>query len=75
MRTALIEGTTGIVDRLQKMIVGGIEDGSVAIDRSPQTTAEALYDAWLGASLMAKIHRNPEPLDRAMAITRQHLHL
>jgi TetR/AcrR family transcriptional repressor of nem operon len=75
MRTALIEGTTGIVDRVQKMIVGGIEDGSVAIDGSPQATAEALYDAWLGASLMAKIHRSPEPLDRAMAVTHQHLHL
>jgi TetR/AcrR family transcriptional repressor of nem operon len=75
MRTALKEGTTGIVDRIEKMIAGGIEDGSLSTDGSPHAIAEALYDSWLGASVMAKIHRSPESLDRAMSITRQHLHL
>lgn len=75
MRTALKEGITGIVDRIEKMIADGIEDGSVAIDGNPHATAEALYDSWLGASVMAKIRRSPEPLDRAMTITRQHLHV
>jgi TetR/AcrR family transcriptional repressor of nem operon len=62
---------TGIVDRIEKMIAGGIEDGSLSTDGSPHAIAEALYDAWLGASVMAKIHRSPESLDRAMSITRQ----
>jgi len=37
--------------------------------------AEALYDAWLGTSVMAKISHSPAPLDRAMPVTRQRLHL
>lgn len=60
MRTALKEGTTRIVDRIEKMIVGGIEDGSLSIDGNPHATAGALYDSWLGASVTAKIHRSPE---------------
>ncbi|HEY8718617.1 TetR/AcrR family transcriptional regulator [Pengzhenrongella sp.] len=75
MRAALKEGTTAIIDRIERMIVSGRADGSLSIEGTPRTTAEALYDAWLGASLMAKIHRSPDSLDRAMTITRQHLHL
>jgi TetR/AcrR family transcriptional repressor of nem operon len=75
MRVALKEGTTAIIDRVERMIVGGLADGSLSIDGTPRTTAEALYDAWLGASVMAKIHRSPASLDRAMTITRQLLHL
>jgi TetR/AcrR family transcriptional regulator, transcriptional repressor for nem operon len=57
------------------MITDGIADGSVPVDHSPRTTAETLYDLWLGASIMAKIHRSPDHLDRAMTITRQVLHV
>jgi TetR/AcrR family transcriptional repressor of nem operon len=71
MRVATKAGTTEIVDRLERMITDGIADGSVSVDDSPRTTAEALYDLWLGASVMAKIHRSPDYLDRAMTVTRQ----
>jgi TetR/AcrR family transcriptional repressor of nem operon len=37
--------------------------------------AQALYDMWLGASVMAKIHRSLAPLDTAAAMTRHLLHL
>ena len=40
-----------------------------------RSTAEAVYDAWLGASILAKINRSPAPLDRVMVITRQLLPL
>ncbi|MEV5753663.1 TetR/AcrR family transcriptional regulator [Actinoallomurus sp. NPDC052308] len=75
MRVATKTGTTAIVDRVEQMITDGVADGSVSVDDSPRTTAEALYSLWLGASMMAKIHRSPEHLDRAMTVTRQVLHV
>ncbi|WP_326597909.1 TetR/AcrR family transcriptional regulator [Streptomyces sp. NBC_01803] len=74
MRVVTKVGTTAIVDRLEQMIADGIADGSVSVDASPRTAAEALYDLWLGASMMAKIHRSAHHLDRAMTVTRQVLH-
>jgi TetR/AcrR family transcriptional repressor of nem operon len=75
MRMVLKEGTTGIVDRLEQMIIRGLADGSLSVNAGPRLTAESLYDTWLGASVMAKIHRSSDSLDRAMTITRQFLHL
>ncbi|MFJ8935243.1 TetR/AcrR family transcriptional regulator [Streptomyces sp. NPDC102365] len=75
MRLALKEGTDAVVDRLERTITQGLEDGSVALDGHPRTTAQVLYDMWLGASVMAKIHRSPAPLDTTTAMTRQLLHL
>ncbi|MFJ9036850.1 TetR/AcrR family transcriptional regulator [Streptomyces sp. NPDC102406] len=74
MREATKTGTTGIIDRLERMITAGVADGSVAVGDAPRATAEALYDLWLGASMMAKIHRSPAPLARAMDNTRRALH-
>jgi TetR/AcrR family transcriptional repressor of nem operon len=75
MRIALKEGTTAIVDRVEQMIISGLADGSLSVDASPRATAETLYDGWLGASVMAKVHRSPDHLDRAMTMTRHLLHL
>jgi TetR/AcrR family transcriptional repressor of nem operon len=75
MRVALKDGTAEIANRIEQMIVAGVEDGSLSIDDSPRAVAEALYDSWVGASVMAKINRSPVPLDRAMTVTRQRLHL
>ncbi|MCR3750299.1 TetR/AcrR family transcriptional regulator [Lentzea californiensis] len=75
MRLALKEGTTAIVDRLEKVIAAGLEDGSIAVGDDARTTAQALYDMWLGGSVMAKIHRDIGPLDTTMTVTRRLLHL
>jgi TetR/AcrR family transcriptional repressor of nem operon len=75
MRATTKTGTTTIVGRLERMIADGVEDGSVSVDDTPRATAEALYDLWLGASMMAKIHGSPDHLDRAIAVTRQVLHI
>uniref|UniRef100_A0AAU3H296 TetR family transcriptional regulator C-terminal domain-containing protein n=1 Tax=Streptomyces sp. NBC_01401 TaxID=2903854 RepID=A0AAU3H296_9ACTN len=74
MRVVTKDGTTAVVGRLEQMITSGIADGSVSVDDSPRMTAEGLYDLWLGASIMAKIHRSPEYLDRALTVTRRALH-
>lgn len=75
MRLALKEGTTAIVDRLEEVIAAGLEDGSIAVGDDARTTAQALYDMWLGGSVMAKIHRDIGPLDATMSVTRRLLHL
>ncbi|SEG08163.1 transcriptional regulator, TetR family [Actinacidiphila yanglinensis] len=74
MRETMKAGTTQIVDRLERMITAGVGDGSLTIDADPRATAETLYDLWLGASVMAKIHRSTACLDRCMATTRRILH-
>ncbi|MEV7422700.1 MULTISPECIES: TetR/AcrR family transcriptional regulator [unclassified Streptomyces] len=75
MRLVLKEGTDAIVDRIERTIAGGVEDASLSVDGDPRGAAQALYGMWLGASVMAKIHRSPAPLDTTMAVTRQFLHL
>lgn len=75
MRRQLVAGTTGIIDRLVQMITSCYQDGSVTVDDDPRRLAMELYDSWLGASVMAKVHRSPEPLQRAMSLTRTRLNL
>ncbi|MFI5963528.1 TetR/AcrR family transcriptional regulator [Streptomyces asoensis] len=75
MRLALKDGTSAIVDRIERTITSGLEDGSLSVDGEARDVAQALYDMWLGASVMAKIHRSPAPLDTVTAATRTFLHL
>ncbi|WP_062650251.1 TetR/AcrR family transcriptional regulator [Streptomyces maremycinicus] len=75
MRLALKEGTSAIIDRLERTITSGLTDGSITVDGAPRETAQILYDMWLGASVMAKIHRSLEPLEATTAMTRRLLHL
>lgn len=75
MRAALKRGTDGVVERLARCIDAGRDDGSVPAAPDARTTAVALYQSWLGASLLAKIARDRTPLDTAMAGTRQLLGL
>lgn len=75
MRQALIVGTSGIATRIERMIQDGVTDGSVTIDVAPSELARDLYTGWIGASVLAKINRAPESLDRVFAMTRHRLHL
>lgn len=74
MRLQLVDGTAGIVAFLAQMIEKGQGDGSLTIDNEPDALARELYDAWLGASVMAKVQRTPESLQRAFELTRARLH-
>lgn len=75
MRAALKRGTSGVIARLARCIEEGKSDGSLRASGDPEATAVALYQSWLGASLLAKIARDRAPLDMAMAGTRQLLGL
>ena len=69
MRLALKTGTTAIIDRLERAIIGAGNDGSASVGDNPRVTADALYQLWMGASVMAKIHRTLAPLDNATVVT------
>jgi len=75
MRAVLNQGTSAIIARMADAIEGGVADGSLAIDDTPERVAESLYQLWLGASVMVKIVRGAGPFDSAMAVTRHMLHL
>lgn len=75
MRSALKRGTSGITRRLAQAIEAGIADGSLSTDADPAQLAQSLYQLWLGASVMAKIHRSTQPIETAMTTTRLLLHL
>lgn len=75
MRLQLVRGTAGIVERVEELIRGGIQDGSISIDGDPRALAAELYDSWLGASVMAKVQRSPQSLERVMKLTQARLHL
>jgi TetR/AcrR family transcriptional repressor of nem operon len=74
-RLQLVDGTAGIIDHLERMVVTGKNDGSVTVDDDPRTLAQELYDSWLGASVMAKVQRGPESLRRVRDLTMTRLHL
>lgn len=75
MRLSLKQGTSGIVERLARAIEAGAAEGSLSIDGDAGSTAQSLYQLWLGASLMVKIVRNTQPFETAVMTTRQILHL
>ncbi|MCE3260957.1 MAG: bacterial regulatory, tetR family protein [Pseudoduganella sp.] len=75
MRAALQRGTSGIMARLERCIERGVADGSLPAGLDAPVLAVALYQSWVGASLLAKISHDRAPLDTAMAGTKQVLNL
>ena len=75
MRRQLVDGTAGIIAHLARMIANGTTDGSLSIDEDPRSLAQELYEAWLGASIMAKVQRTPESLRRTLDRTKVRLNL
>ncbi|MEP2717894.1 TetR/AcrR family transcriptional regulator [Pseudophaeobacter sp.] len=69
MRQLLEMGTRTMTKRLAKTIADGQRDGSIAATVQPDLAGPALYQMWLGASLMAKLSRSPDPLLQAMQTT------
>ena len=51
-------------------IRAGQVDGSLVVTDAT-ATAVMLYQLWLGASLLAKLHRTSVPMEQAMQMTRQ----
>ncbi|SHE68285.1 transcriptional regulator, TetR family [Microbulbifer donghaiensis] len=75
MRLTLRDGTDRIIARLAECIEAGGADGSLSQSLDARETAARLYQLWLGASLLAKLHRSGEAMEQAMATTRDLLRL
>jgi TetR/AcrR family transcriptional repressor of nem operon len=75
LRASLHRGTSGITSRLERSIERGIADGSLPQGLDAKVLAVALYQSWVGASLLAKINQDRGPLDTAMAGTQHVLNL
>jgi TetR/AcrR family transcriptional repressor of nem operon len=69
MRLALLTGSSKVIERIAQCIEEGIGDGSI-VEMNAIITAELLYTMWLGASLMSKLQRSPDALQRAMQTTK-----
>lgn len=75
MRLAMKTGTTQIIDRLERAIIGAAADGSSPFTGEARPAAEALYQLWMGASVMAKVNRDLTSMDTAAMTTRRLLGL
>jgi len=70
LRLTLRDGTERIIALLARCIDAGRADGSLPPALDAEATASSLYQLWLGASLLTKLQRTAEPLQRALATTR-----
>lgn len=70
MRLTLRDGTDRVVARIACIIEEGMADGSLP-QLDAAAAAQTLYQLWLGASLLGKLHRNSRALDNAMAFTQK----
>ncbi len=68
MRITLRDGTERIIACLAGCIAEGVRDGSLP-PLDPQPMARMLYELWLGASLLTKLHRTNQPLTEALQVT------
>lgn len=69
MRVALEQGTQKTIAYIADLITQGIKDGSIC-QLNAQQAAQSLYQMWLGASLLHKLHRNPTQMQKNIDITR-----
>lgn len=69
MRQVLAKGTQDIVQKMAQCLREGQQDGSLPAVSDAGERAEELYQLWLGASLMAKIHDPDKAFDKALNAT------
>lgn len=69
MRNLLEGGTRQITARLCQAISEGQADHSISKAVQPDLLGAALYEMWLGASLMAKLSRTRDPFLNAFEVT------
>lgn len=75
MRSALDRGTAAIIASMAEAIEAGQAEGSLPVQGDAKALAQSLYQLWLGASIMVKIVRTPQPFANALRTTRHLLGL
>lgn len=71
MRQILDDGVTAVSVRLARLLKQGTEDGSIIPQDDPGSAASLLYSQWLGAAIIAKLSKRPQPIEQALADTRR----
>ena len=75
MRHSMLAGTQAILRHLTKLVAAGQADGSIGSRDAPDALALFLYQAWLGASLLAKLKRDVNAFADVLQRTRVLLQL
>ena len=75
MRDRMLAGTDAIQRVITDLVAAGQADGSIGNREAPTDLAQFLYQAWLGASLLAKLRRDANAFDAVMQRSRLLLQL
>lgn len=75
MRNRMLAATNVVLQQLGRYIAAGQSDGSIRNRQDAGELAQWLYEAWLGASLLAKLRRDDSAFTGALAQTRALLQL
>ncbi|MDO6441667.1 TetR/AcrR family transcriptional regulator [Marinobacter sp. 2_MG-2023] len=70
MRLTLRDGTGNIISNIAECIDVAIAEGSLP-DQDSRQLAASLYQLWLGASLLTKLHRDNQHMTYAMVLTQE----
>lgn len=69
MRLTLKSGIDSVIEKIAGCIQQGITDSSLPEHLDPKHTAIALYQQWMGASLITKVRRDDTAITHAMTVT------
>ncbi|HWU83000.1 MAG TPA: TetR/AcrR family transcriptional regulator [Methylophilaceae bacterium] len=73
MRLTLKRGTDDIIRRLAEAVDAGAREGDFPADIEVTRVTHELYYLWLGATLLTKVQRNRDALERAYRATCERL--
>ncbi|WP_151746591.1 TetR/AcrR family transcriptional regulator [Acinetobacter soli] len=65
MRLIMDEGVKRLTARMADLIVQGQKEGSIASVQPAQSLAQVIYQMFLGAALLSKLHKEKTPLYQA----------
>ncbi len=66
MRLIMDEGVKRLTARMADLIVQGQKEGSIASVQPAQSLAQVIYQMFLGAALLSKLHKEKTPLYQAL---------
>ena len=75
MRITLKNGTDRVLDRLTRFVAEGIDQGEFPAELDPKNVTAEIYYMWIGATLLTKVSRTRDALERAMHATKSRLAL
>ena len=70
MRLIMAQGVTDLIADITTLIDAGIQDQSIHTQSDAITTAQLIYQMWLGAALLSKLQKDKAPLHQALAATK-----